>query len=264
MKGLPAGRYVDILSPLHRTDPLVKLVCVFVLLACIIIADSVLQYAAVTVFLVFLSISSRLGWRHVLGGIPGMYPFFVIIVLMNSLFFSTEDPLFSFWIFSFTTEGLVQGLVVVLRVFFALVLGNILTSTTSPLEMTVAVEDFIRPLRFVGVPVGEVAMIIGVSIRFVPVLIEEAGMIKKAQTARGAGFESRRPGERVRAVLPLVIPIFLSAFRRADELSVAMEARGYRCSERVLGRRVARRFSAFGAVLLSSCLLLLLCEIFVF
>ena len=121
-----------------------------------------------------------------------------------------------------------------------------------------------RRLGGVPFPVGEVAMIIGVSIRFVPVLIEEAGMIKKAQTARGAGFESRRPGERARAVLPLVIPIFLSAFRRADELSVAMEARGYRCSERVLGRRVARRFSAFGAVLLSSCLLLLLCEIFVF
>lgn len=265
MRRLPVGRYVDIQSPVHETDPLLKLVCVFVLLACIVMSDSILQYAAVTAFLVFLAVSSRLGCRQVFGGTAGMYPFFAFIVLMNSLFFSSEDPVFSFWIFSFTMEGLGQGLTVVLRVFFALVLGNILTATTSPLEITLAIEDLIRPLRILGLPVEEVAMIIGVSIRFMPVLIEEAGMIKKAQTARGAGFESRKPGQRAKAVLPLVVPIFLSAFRRADELSVAMEARGYHRSKRIAGRkRDGRRFSAFGAVLLLSSLLLLVCEIFVF
>lgn len=262
MRSLPLGCYVDIPSLMHRADPLCKLVCFILLLSSVILSNSFSGYLIVAVSIVFFAMLSHLGFRHVFGGLARMYPFFFFILAMNALFFSDKDPLFSFWIFSFTMDGLRQGLLVILRVFFALVLGNIFTSTTSPVEITGAIEDLIRPLGAFRIPVGEVAMILGISIRFVPVFIEEADMIKKAQTARGARFESKKLAQRAAAVLPLVIPIFVSAFKRADELSFAMEARGYH--GRHVKRRMARKFAVVDGILLIFCLVILFLEICIF
>lgn len=261
MRSLPLGCYVDIPSLMHSADPLCKLVCLILLISSVILSDSVPGYLILALSLVLFAMLSHLGFRHVFGGLKRIYPFFLFILLMNALFFSDQDPLFSFWIFSFTMAGLHQGLLVILRVLFALVLGNIFTSTTSPLKITDAIEDLIRPLGAFRIPIGEVAMILGISIRFVPVFIEEADMIKKAQTARGAGFESKKLSQRAAAVLPLVIPIFISAFKRADELSLAMEARGYHGRDEK--RRIARKFSAFDGVLLVFCLIILFLQIYV-
>ena len=123
-----------------------------------------------------------------------------------------------------------QGANIVCRVILIMILGNVLTSVTSPIEMTGAMETLLCPLALFGIPVGDVAMILGVALQFIPVFMEETELIQKAQTARGARFESRRLKDRAASVMPLVVPVFLSAFRRADELSVAMEARGYRRS----------------------------------
>lgn len=261
MRSLPLGCYVDIPSFMHRIDPLCKLISFILLLSSVILSDSFIGYLIVSLSLIFLAMLSRLGFRQMFRGFARLYLFFLFILIMNALFFSSEEPIFSFWVFSFTMEGLVQGLEVILRVFFAIVLGNILTCSTSPVEITGAIEDLMRPLGIFRIPIGEIAMILGISIRFVPVLIEEADMIKKAQTARGARFESRKLSQRAGAVLPLVIPIFISAFKRADELSLAMEARGYQ--GRREKKRMKREFSVSDGVLLIYSLILLFLEIYV-
>jgi energy-coupling factor transport system permease protein len=154
--------------------------------------------------------------------------FFLVILLMNTCFYSPEDAWFSYWIFNPSPTGLMQGIHVVLSVFLVLVISNVLTSTTSPMEITNALESLSSPLKYIGIPTEEIAMILSIAIQFIPTLSEEAESIRKAQMARGARFDSPRIKEKAEAVLPLVTPIFLAAFKRADELSLAMEARGYR------------------------------------
>src|SRR5690606_9712290 len=124
--------------------------------------------------------------------------------------------------------GMEQGFRVVGNVVLILVLGNLLTMTTLPTQVTAALASLIKPLKFIGVPTEEVAMILSIAIQFIPTLMEETELIKMAQIARGARFESRKLPERAASFIPLVVPVFISAFRRAEELALAMEARGYR------------------------------------
>ena len=228
MNRLPTGLYQPGDSLLHRLDALSKILCLIIMLIAVVNTTTIPGYvvlALLTGLLIRLSgirpaaalhSATRLGW------------FFLIILLMNLCFFEPERPWFSWWIFHPSTEGLMQGVNVVARVFLLLVLSNLLTITTAPLAMTEAMERMLTPLRILGVPSDLVAMILSIAIQFIPTLLEETDNIRKAQTARGARFDSRKLMERANAVLPLVIPIFLAAFKRADELSLAMEARGYR------------------------------------
>ena len=228
MNHLPTGLYQPGDSPLHRLDALSKILCLIIMLVAVVNTTTIPGYAALallTALLIGISgirpgtalrSATRLGW------------FFLIILLMNLFFYKPEDPWFSWWIFRPSAEGLMQGVNVVARVFLLLVLSNLLTITTAPLAMTEAMERLLTPLRFIGVPTDLVAMILSVAIQFIPTLFEETDSIRKAQTARGARFDSRKLTDKAKAVLPLVIPIFLAAFKRADELSLAMEARGYR------------------------------------
>ena len=154
--------------------------------------------------------------------------FLLVILLMNALFFAGEDALASWGIFQLSRGGIKQGFRVVSNVVLILLLGNLLTMTTLPTQVTTALESLIKPLKLIGVPTEEVAMIISVAIQFIPTLMEETELIKMAQIARGARFESKKLAERAASFLPLVVPIFIAAFRRAEELALAMEARGYR------------------------------------
>ena len=222
------GGYRGGTSRLHTLDALVKLLCFFLLLAAVIGTRSLTGYILLLAEIGILIALSGIGMRAAWSGLRQMGLFFVLIFLMNAFFFSAAEPIVQWWIFCLTRAGIVQGMRVVLRVTLAMLLSNIFLAVTPPLAITGALESLLFPLGFVGVPVRDVAMILSAAIRFIPLFLEETEMIRRAQTARGARFESRRLTERAQAVLPLVIPIFLSAFRRADELSMAMEARGYR------------------------------------
>ena len=244
MNRLPTGLYQPGDSLLHRLDALSKILCLIILLVAVVNTTTIPGYAVLallTGLLIRLSgirpadalhSATRLGW------------FFLIILLMNLCFYEPEHPWVQWWIFRPSYEGLMQGINVVVRVFLLLVLSNILTITTAPLSMTTAIERFISPLRFIGVPAELVAMILSVAIQFIPTLLEETDSIRKAQTARGARFDSRNLIDKARSVLPLVIPVFLAAFKRADELSLAMEARGYR----VEAKRQVKKKEPFNTV----------------
>lgn len=225
---MPTGQYVPGNSAIHKLDARVKIVCLFLLLAAIVVSSSVCGYVLVFFITFTLVLLAKLSFKIALASIRRLWLFFIVILLMNGLFYDSTAPFWSWGIINISFEGVRQGTRVVLNVVFIMILGNVLTSTTTPIDMTTSLSNLMRPLRLIRIPVEDVAMIISIAIQFIPTLLEEADTIKKAQIARGARFESKKLAERAMSFLPLIIPLFLSAFRRADELSIAMETRGYR------------------------------------
>ncbi len=228
MTGLPAGLYQPGDSVLHRLDPRAKLLALFLLLGAVIAADNLLGCAAVLLFVGWIVGLSGLPLGTALGSAARLRWFFLLIFLMNLFFYAPEEAWAVWWVFRPSGKGLVQGALVVFRVFLLLAAGNVLTLTTPPMALTDGMEWLLKPLGRLKIPVGQVAMILSVAIQFIPVLLEETETIRRAQMARGARFDSSRLWEKAGAVLPLVVPVFLAAFQRADELALAMEARGYR------------------------------------
>ena len=228
MKQLPNGIYIAKNSVIHRLDATVKMLLFILLIAAVIATNSLVGYLVLFLFTAALCVIAKVGIKAALGNVLRLYWFFITIFLMNLFFFKAENAWISFWIFNPSFDGMMQGIKVVARVIAFLIFSNIMNATTPPVEITSAIENIISPLKLFKVPVSQLALILSVSIQFIPILFEEADMIKKAQIARGARFESKRLLDKARAVMPMVVPIFIAAFRRADELSLAMEARGYR------------------------------------
>ena len=243
------GKFIPINSIIHRLDARMKTVSLVFLLVAVISTSTIFGYAAILLVLSVIVWLSKLSILAVLTPIRRLWLFFIVIFFMNAFFFNSENPLFSWWIISFSGEGIRQGIKVVFNVCVVMILGNILTLSTSPIDMTNALSSLLTPLKLLRVPVEDVAMIINIAIQFVPTILEESDMVRKAQTARGARFESRKLREKALSFLPLLIPIFISSFRRADELSLAMEARGYRSAKRRTKKaRVPFRVLDFTAV----------------
>ncbi len=228
MKHLPDGMYQQGSSVIHCLDATVKLILLIILIAAVVTADTLVGYAILIVFTAAAILLSRISIRSAIGSAGRLKWFFIIIFIMNLCFYSADNPWVSFWIFNPSYDGMMQGIRVVARVFIILVLSNILNVTTAPIAVTNAFENLLSPLRIFRIPTRQLSLILSVAIQFIPTLFEETDMIRKAQLSRGARFDSRRLLDKARAVVPLVVPIFVAAFRRADELSLAMEARGYR------------------------------------
>lgn len=236
MKQLPAGMYQQGNSVIHKLNSTVKVLLLIILLAAVVAANTLPGYGVLIVFTAVIVLLSHIGIKSAVGGIVRMIWFFIIIFIMNLCFFQSERAWITFWIFSPSYDGMMQGIKVVVRVAVIMIFCNILNVTTPPVEITTAMENMMSPLRIIKVPTHQLALILSVAIQFIPTLFEEADMIKKAQTARGARFDSRKFRDKAGAVIPMVVPIFISAFRRADELSLAMEARGCRVDVRQANR----------------------------
>ena len=236
MKQLPAGMYQQGNSVIHKLNSTVKVLLLIILLAAVVAANTLPGYGVLIVFTAVIVLLSHIGIKSAVGGIVRMIWFFIIIFIMNLCFFQSERAWITFWIFSPSYDGMMQGIKVVVRVAVIMIFCNILNVTTPPVEITRAMENMMSPLRIIRVPTHQLALILSVAIQFIPTLFEEADMIKKAQTARGARFDSRKFRDKAGAVIPMVVPIFISAFRRADELSLAMEARGCRVDVRQTNR----------------------------
>lgn len=228
MRGLPLGMYIPGESILHRTRPLVKILMFLILMIAVLVNESFLGYGILFLFCILLILISRIRVAVVLATSYRMSWFFVLVFVMNLCFYGPENPWISVGFFQPSYEGFVQGMHIVVRMCYLLILTNLLTITTAPIALTKGIEQLISPLAFIGVPVEQIAMMLSIAIQFIPILLEETEMIKKAQIARGARFDSPKLLDKAKSVLPLVVPIFLAAFKRADELSLAMEARGYR------------------------------------
>lgn len=232
MSRLPIGIYIPGDSLLHRLNPRVKLLCLIVLIVAIIYTGSLPGYGIMLFLIGCLIALSGLDLKTAGASVKRVIPFFLVIFLMNALFNDQGRALWSWWVIRPSADGAVIGANVVLKLIMLMILFNILMSTTAPMKITSALAGLLHPLSYIRIPVADLALMISVAIQFIPTLMEETEMIRKAQTARGARFESPRLREKAESIMPLIIPIFLSAFRRADELAMAMEARGYRGGRR--------------------------------
>ena len=227
LKDITLGQFFPGDSLLHRLDPRTKIVLLFFFLAAIFVFDSPFAYAALTAFTAALIAVSRVPLLLMLKALKPL-SWIIAFTFVIHLVSTPGDAFFHVWIFDLTWQGAAKGFFIALRLALLILLSALLTYTTSPLALTDALETLMQPVKRVGVPAHEIAMMMTIALRFVPTLIEEADKIMKAQQARGADFTEGSIIERVKGFVPVLVPLFIAAFRRADDLALAMEARCYR------------------------------------
>lgn len=229
LKDITLGQYFPGNTPVHRLDPRTKILMVIVYIAALFTAKGYVSYGVMMAFLLFSMTLSKIRLKTALRGIK---PLLVIIILTGilNIFYTTgtEDTLLvDWWIFTIYQEGIINAVKMVLRIVMLITGTFLLTYTTSPIALTDGLERLLNPLKKIKVPVHELAMMMCIALRFIPTLIEETDKIMSAQKARGADFESGNLIQRAKALIPILVPLFISAFRRADDLAVAMECRCY-------------------------------------
>ncbi len=231
IKNITLGQYFPGNSIIHRMDARMKLLLTIAVIVMVFLASTIIGNAVVLAFLVTIIILSGVGFKFVLRGLKPLWFIILLTFVLNTFFYSGGTELFSWWIFRVTQEGLISAVRLAARLIFLITTTTILTLTTSPISLTDGLESLMKPLKVVKFPVHELAMMMTIAMRFIPTLIEETDKIMKAQTARGAEFDSGSVIKRATGMVPLLVPLFVSAFRRADELAFAMESRCYHGGE---------------------------------
>jgi len=230
LKDITLGQFFPGSSPVHRLDPRAKLLILIVLIVALFSAKGPWANAACLVGICGSVALSRIKPKLILKALKPVIVLVCFTAVLNMLY-TPGETLYSFWIFNITKEGVYQGIYMTLRILLLITLTSLLTYTTSPIALTDAIERLLGPLKKIKVPVHEFAMMMTIALRFIPTLIEETDKIMSAQKSRGADFDSGNLIRRAKALIPILVPLFISAFRRADELAVAMECRLYRGGE---------------------------------
>ena len=239
LKDVTLGQYFPGKSFIHRLDPRVKLALVTLFIIALFAAKGIYAYALVFAWLACAVTSSKLSLTVFFRGLKPLIFILAFTVILNALY-TPGEQLVKWWIFSVTLEGLQMGGFMLARILMLVTGTFLLTYTTSPIMLTDALERVMSPLKNIKLPVHELAMMMTIALRFIPTLIEETQKIMSAQQARGADFESKNLIKRVKALIPLLIPLFISAFQRAEDLAVAMECRCYNGGEGRTRMRVMR------------------------
>lgn len=230
LRDITLGQYYQTESVIHRLDPRVKLGGTLLYIISLFFFKNFLGYAVAAVFLAVVITLSKVPFKFMVKGMKTIVLLLLITVVFN-LFLTPGTPLVSFWKLTITVEGLRMALSMAVRLTLLIIGSSVMTLTTTPNNLTDGLEKLMLPLKVFRVPVHEVAMMMSIALRFIPILLEETDKIMKAQIARGADFESGNLIKRAKAMVPLLVPLFISAFRRANDLAMAMEARCYRGGE---------------------------------
>ena len=230
LRDITLGQYYPVDSLLHRLDPRTKLFGTLVYIVTLFIADNLWAYLAATIFLITAIKLSNVPVKFMVRGLKSIL-FLLLLSVSFNLFLTPGTPIFKIGFLQMTWEGLRFAAFMAIRLVYLVMGSTILTLTTTPNQLTDGLEKSLGFLKKVGVPVHEVSMMMSIALRFIPILIEETDKIMKAQMARGADFESGNLLLRVKNMIPLLVPLFVSAFRRADDLAMAMEARCYNGGE---------------------------------
>ncbi|HEY3248271.1 MAG TPA: energy-coupling factor transporter transmembrane component T [bacterium] len=254
------GQYIPRDSPVHRLDPRTKIAAVTLVMVAIFVVRDFFGYALLTLFLLGVILASKIPMGYVLRGLRPIFFLLVLTVILNVFFSGIAGgrPLFRVGPVTVTVEAVLRAAFIGYRLIGLVIVTSLLTFTTSPVELTDGMERLLRPFRRIGVPAHELAMMMTIALRFIPTLLLETEKIMKAQMARGAEFDRGGVLRRARAMVPILVPLFVSAFRRADELALAMEARCYRGGEgrtRLKELRFAPRDGAAILLTLAVCLL---------
>ncbi len=231
IRDITIGQYYPAKSVLHRLDPRVKLVSTLLYLISLFLFRSIPGYIVATLFLAGIIRASRVPLKHIVKGLKPIIMLLLITVIFNLFLTRDGAVLFHKWIFTITEGGLRTAVYMAVRLIYLIIGSSLMTFTTTPNELTDGIEKLLYPLNKIHVPVHEVAMMMSIALRFIPILSEETDKIMKAQIARGADLESGNMIQRVKSMIPILVPLFVSAFRRANDLAMAMEARCYRGGE---------------------------------
>ncbi len=226
LSDITIGQFFPGKSFLHRMDPRVKLALTFAYIIVIFLPKNWVGLAIAVGFLAFCVLLSRIPVKIILKGLKPVLPLLIFTTVIN-IFYVDGTVLAKFWIFTITWEGIFTAVFISLRILCLIAASSLLTYSTSPTSLTDALERLMSPLRFIRVPVHEIAMMMTIALRFIPTLIEETDKIMSAQKARGADMESGNILQRVKALIPVLVPLFVSSFRRAYDLATAMECRCY-------------------------------------
>ena len=252
MKNVALGQYYPAQSPLHKLDPRIKLILAMLYIVAAFLCKNLLGFAVLAATALLLILISRVPLKTVLRSLR-VIVFVLLFTVMINLFMTKDPdaaPLISLWIFEVYTKGLYSALFIAIRIF-CMIIGTcmLLTYTTTPIALTDALERLLSPLRLLKLPVHEFSMMMSIALRFIPTIMEEAEKIMAAQKARGAGFTEGNLIKRIKSLIPILIPLFASVFRRAFELATAMTCRCYRGGDGRT-RMTAMRLHAFDVVVL--------------
>ena len=230
LRDITLGQYYQADSVIHKLDPRVKLVATITFIISLFIVKNMFGYLIAALFLLCVIKLSKVPFRFMVKGMRTIV-FLLLITVVFNLFLTPGETLVSVWKLTITKEGLKSAVFMAIRLVFLIIGSSVMTLTTTPNNLTDGMERLMGPLKIVKVPVHEVAMMMSIALRFIPVLLEETDKIMKAQIARGADFESGNLIKKAKSLVPLLVPLFISAFRRANDLAMAMEARCYRGGE---------------------------------
>lgn len=252
MRDITIGQYYPADSILHRLDPRVKFIGTFLFLVSLFVADSFWGYVLATVFLAGIVGLSKVPVKFMLKGLKPLFLIFLITLCFN-LFLVPGEVIWEFGFLKLTYEGIQQAIKIGIRLIYLVIGSSVMTLTTTPNQLTDGLERILKPLNKIRVPVHEISMMMSIALRFIPILMEETDKIMKAQIARGADFESGNLIQKAKNLIPLLVPLFISAFRRADDLAMAMEARCYHGGENRTQMKPllykARDYWAYGVIL---------------
>jgi energy-coupling factor transport system permease protein len=231
IKDITIGQYIPGDSFIHRLDPRIKIILSFTFIINLFLINNFWGYVFVAAFIVAIVLISKLSFKYLYKGLKPIFVLLLITAILNMFMTTGGKLIFQWWIFRLYEEGLRTAIFMVLRLVFLIMGTSILTLTTSPIELTDGIEKLLNPFKKIGVPAHELAMMMTIALRFIPTLMDETDKIMKAQMARGADFESGNVFTKAKSLIPLLVPLFISSFRRADELAMAMEARCYKGGE---------------------------------
>ncbi len=230
IRDITIGQYYPAESLIHKLDPRVKLVGTIVYIIALFVIDSYIGYLLAAAALLAVIKLSRVPMKFIVRGLKPIIAILLFTLVFN-LFFTQGDPVFKLGIITVTKQGIKLCITMAIRLVLLIVGSSLMTFTTTPNHLTDGLESLLGPLKKIKVPVHEISMMMSIALRFIPILMEETDKIMKAQTARGADFESGGLVKKAKGLIPLLVPLFVSAFRRANDLAMAMEARCYRGGE---------------------------------
>lgn len=231
IRDITIGQFYPTDSKLHSLDPRTKIILTFIYVASLFISNHFIGYLITSLLLGIIIKMSRIPFLYIVKGLKAVVVIILLTISIN-IFLTPGDTVFiEFWIIKVTLEGLVIAAFMAIRLVLLIIGSSLLTLTTSPISLTDGIESLLNPLKRIRVPAHEIAMMMTIALRFIPILLEETDKIMKAQMARGADFETGNIIKRAKSLIPLLVPLFISSFRRADDLALAMEARCYRGGE---------------------------------
>lgn len=227
MNNIALGKYIPLDSLIHKMDPRAKIGAMLLMMIAIFLPAGYIGYLIIGIAVLLVSQLAKLKLSFLWRAMKPMIFMLSFLLIINLLVVREGDVLFSIFGWDIYTKAITQTLYIVIRLALMIMITTILTASTKPLELTLGIEDLLKPFKVIGVPAHEIAMMISIALRFIPTLIEETQRIMKAQASRGVDMEDGKLVEKIRAILSLIVPLFVSAFQRAEDLAYAMEARGY-------------------------------------